>query len=100
MNTIIVLLVISILVAGLAESSKHLFFKNEAKKWQMYPITMVLSAGLSAIGYYGFNLMGEPIAIVIYALIVWIVQKEVNMKIIRPKIKSFIEKSVDKLETK
>lgn len=97
MTTIITILVISILVAGLAEGVKHTLFKDEAKRWVMYLITMTLSVVLSTIGYYGFSLLGEPLAIIIYSLIVWIVQKQVDMKIIRPKIKEFIEKKVNEL---
>lgn len=97
MQTVIYLLVGSILVAGLMELIKQKVYKDEAKKIHMIPFAIVLSSLVTVVMYYGFSFQGKPITMIFYALIVYIVQKQVDMKAIRPLIKKKIEEKVKEL---
>jgi len=96
-TTIGVLIAVAIVTAGLCEFLKFPLFKNKAKMWQMTLLGLSLSSILCTVSYYAFTMLGKPLVIVLYSLIVFLAQREVDMKIIRPKIKAFIERKVDKL---
>ncbi len=64
METIIYLIVGSILVAGLMELIKQKGYKDKAKKIHMIPFAMLLSILVTVVMYYGFKFEGEPISMI------------------------------------
>ena len=92
---IIYLMVGSVIVAGLMELVKQKAYKDNATRTHMIPFAFILSALVTVVMYYGFAFTGTPVAMVFYTLVVYIIQKQVDMKAIRPLIKTKIE---DKLK--
>ena len=92
---IIYLIVGSVLVAGLMELIKQKAYKDKATRTHMVLLGFVFSILVTVVMYYGFEFTGKPISMIFYTLIVYIVQKQVDMKTIRPLIKKKIE---DKLK--
>lgn len=97
MQTVIYLIVGSVIVAGLMELIKQKGYKDEAKRSHMIPFAFVLSTLVTVIMYYGFEFTGTPVAMIFYTLVVYITQKQVDMKAIRPIIKRKITEHVEDL---
>jgi len=87
----------SLLVASLMELIKHKGFENDNVKWKLTLLGLVLSGGVGSILYFGFALLGAPLAIVFYTLGIYVIQKQLDMKAIRPIIKNLILKKANKL---
>ena len=90
-------LVGSATVASIMELIKWKALENKATRTKMVVLGLALSSVIGAILYYGFTLMGTPVAISLYIIGIYIIQKQMDMKIIRPKIKAIIERKMDKL---
>lgn len=87
----------ALLVASLMEIIKHGVFGDNAKTGVMVALGILLSVILTPVLFYGFDLMGEPLAMIFYAISMYVVQKQVDMKAIRPVIKGFLQKKIDTL---
>lgn len=96
-NTIAWITGASILVAGIMEIIKHLVYKDKATTGKMTMLGIMFSIILSPIMYYGFSLMGTAVAMVFYAGVIFIVQKELDMKAIRPLVKKIAMSRLEKL---
>lgn len=96
-NTIAWLGVGSAVVASLMELIKFKVYDNKATKVKMTLLGLLFSGVLSPILYFGFTLLGTPVAMVLYWVVIFIVQKYLDMKAIRPIIKSIIQKKMEKL---
>lgn len=86
-----------IVLASIMEFIKYNFYKNEITKKQATLWALGLSAGLTPVLYYGFTLIGTPISMIIYFLILFVFQKEVNMEAVRPLIKKIIDKKLNEI---
>lgn len=96
-NTIAWIAVGSGVVASLMELIKFKVYNNKATKVKMTLLGLLFSGALSPVLYFGFALLGTPVAMVLYWLIIFIVQKYLDMKAIRPIVKSIIQKKMEKL---
>ena len=96
-NTITWLGVGSAVVASLMELIKFKVYDNKATKVKMTLLGLLFSGVLSPVLYFGFTLLGTPVAMVLYWVVIFIVQKYLDMKAIRPIIKSIIQKKLEKL---
>ena len=96
-NTITWLGVGSAVVASLMELIKFKVYDDKATKVKMTLLGLLFSGILSPILYFGFTLLGTPVAMVLYWLVIFIVQKYLDMKAIRPIVKSIIQKKMEKL---
>jgi hypothetical protein len=96
-NTIAWLGVGSAVVASLMELIKFKVYNNKATKVKMTLLGLLFSGALSPVLYFGFTLLGTPVAMVLYWIIMFIVQKYLDMKAIRPIIKNIIQKKMEKL---
>ena len=88
---------IAVLVAAVMEPLKLKCFKDNAKQGQMRILAGTLSLGCTVLGYVAFGVQGNLYAIPLYALGVYVVQKQLDMKLIRPKIKELALKKLDKI---
>ena len=96
-NTIAWLGVGSAVVASLMELIKFKVYDNKATKVKMTLLGLLFSGVLSPVLYFGFTLLGTPVAMVLYWVVIFIVQKYLDMKAIRPIVKSIIQKKLEKL---
>jgi hypothetical protein len=96
-NTIAWIAVGSGVVASLMELIKFKIYNNKATKVKMTLLGLLFSGALSPVLYFGFTLLGTPVAMVLYWIIMFIVQKYLDMKAIRPIIKNIIQKKMEKL---
>ena len=96
-NTITWLGVGSAVVASLMELIKFKVYDNKATKVKMTLLGLLFSGVLSPVLYFGFTLLGTPVAMVLYWVVIFIVQKYLDMKAIRPITKSIIQKKLEKL---
>jgi len=96
-NTIAWLGVGSAVVASLMELIKFKVYDDKATKVKMTLLGLLFSGVLSPVLYFGFTLLGTPVAMVLYWLVIFIVQKYLDMKAIRPIVKSIIQKKMEKL---
>jgi hypothetical protein len=96
-NTIAWIAVGSGVVASLMELIKFKVYNNKATKVKMTLLGLLFSGALSPVLYFGFTLLGTPVAMVLYWIIMFIVQKYLDMKAIRPIIKNIIQKKMEKL---
>lgn len=96
-NTITWLGVGSAVVASLMELIKFKVYNNKATKVKMTLLGLLFSGVLSPVLYFGFTLLGTPVAMVLYWVVIFIVQKYLDMKAIRPVVKSIIRKKLEKL---
>lgn len=96
-TTIVGILVGSFIIARFLEWVKVKKFKNEATRKKMIPLALVISIALTPILYYGLGFVGKPIIMVVYAVIIYLLQKEIDMEVIRPILKKRIEKKVENL---
>lgn len=96
-NTIAWVGVASGLVASIMEVIKYKAYKDRATFKNMTILGILFSIIVSPLLYFGFGLLGTVYSIPIYSFIIFFIQKELNMKLIRPKIKSIIQKKLDKL---
>lgn len=96
-NTITWLGVGSAVVASLMELIKFKVYDDKATKVKMTLLGLLFSGVLSPVLYFGFTLLGTPVAMVLYWLVIFIVQKYLDMKAIRPIVKSIIQKKMEKL---
>ena len=96
-NTIAWLGVGSAVVASLMELIKFKVYDNKATKVKMTLLGLMFSGVLSPVLYFGFTLLGTPVAMVLYWVVIFIVQKYLDMKAIRPIVKSIIQKKMEKL---
>ncbi len=88
---------IAVMICAIMETIKFKLLDNKAKATQMFFIGMVLSLAFCGVGYFAFGLAGKPIAIILYAIGVYVLQKELDMRLVRPKVRSFLEKKLEKL---
>ena len=96
-NTVAWLAVGSAVVASLMELIKFKVYNNKATRVKMTLLGLLFSGALSPVLYFGFTLLGTPVAMVLYWIIMFIAQKYLDMKAIRPIIKSIIQKKMAKL---
>ncbi len=96
-NTIAWLGVGSAVVASLMELIKFKVYDDKATKVKMTLLGLLFSGVLSPVLYFGFTLLGTPVAMVLYWVVIFIVQKYLDMKAIRPIVKSIIQKKMEKL---
>lgn len=96
-NTIAWVAIGSAAVASLMELIKFKVMDDQATTKKMTILGCVFSVVLSPILYYGFELLGTPVSIVFYALGIFIIQKQLDMKAIRPIVKSIIQRKMEKL---
>lgn len=95
--TVIAVIIGSIVIAAIMETIKYKAYDNEAEKRKMRNIGWLLSIAVTPILYFGFELVGKPITMILYAVIIFLLQKEVDMELIRPKIKEIIERKIDRV---
>lgn len=96
-NTIAWVAIGSAVVASLMELIKFKAMDDKATTKKMTILGCVFSIALAPILYYGFGLLGTPVSIVFYALGIFIIQKQLDMKAIRPIIKNIIQRKMEKL---
>ena len=96
-NTIAWVAIGSAVVASLMELIKFKIMDDKATRTKMTILGCVFSIILTPILYYGFGLMGTPIAMLFYAIGIFIIQKQLDMKAIRPIIKSIIQRKMEKI---
>lgn len=96
-NTIAWIAIGSAVVASLMELIKFKVMNNKATRTKMTLLGIVFSLVLTPILYYGFGLMGTPVAMLFYVIGIFIIQKQLDMKAIRPIIKNIIQKKMEKL---
>lgn len=94
--TTVAILAGSLVIAALMEGIKYKVYNNEAEKKKMRRIGWGLSIALTPVLYYGFEMLGKPVAMILYCAIVFLVQKEINMEFVRPKLKVLIEKFIER----
>jgi len=78
------------------EGIKYKVYDNEAEKKKMRRIAWGLSIALTPVLYYGFEMLGKPVAMILYCAIIFLVQKEINMELVRPRLKVIIEKFIER----
>jgi|GEM_PF-5676355 len=96
-NTIAWLAVGSAVVASLMEFIKFKAYDNKATKVKMTLLGLLFSGVLAPVLYFGFELIGTPYAIIVYGLILFITQKYLDMKAVRPIIKRIIQKKLENI---
>lgn len=96
-TTVALIAVASIIVASLMEIIKYKVYDNEAEAKKMVLLGLLLSVLITPVIYFGFDMMGKPIAMILYMIGIYIIQKQLNMKAIRPVIKSVIRKKLESL---
>lgn len=96
-TTVFALIAGSVVVAGIVETVKHAKYKDEITEKQALSWAIPLSVLTTPVLYYGFDMLGKPIAMILYAAIVFISQKSIDMKVVRPAIKKIIERKLEKL---
>jgi len=93
-NTILWVAIGSTAIASAMEFLKHTLYKDNATTKQMTIWAGSCSVALAPILYYGFELIGKPMAMIFYAIALFLVQKELDMKAIRPIVKKLMEKKM------
>ncbi len=96
-TTVALIAVASMIVASLMEIIKYKVYDNEAKQKKMVLLGLLFSVLITPVIYFGFDMMGKPIAMILYMIGIYIIQKQLNMKAIRPIIKSVIQKKLESL---
>ena len=96
-NTVGWVLIASAVVASIMEIIKGKKYKDKATFKQMTVWGVILSIMVSAITYFAFDLLGHTISIALYSILIFFIQKEMDMNYIRPKIKAYLEKKAEKL---
>jgi methenyltetrahydromethanopterin cyclohydrolase len=94
--TTVAVLAGSFVIAALMEGIKYKVYDNEAEKKKMRRIAWGLSIALTPVLYYGFEMLGKPVAMILYCAIIFLVQKEINMELVRPRLKVIIEKFIER----
>lgn len=95
--TVALIAVASMVVASLMEIIKYKVYDNEAEAKKMVLLGLLFSVLITPVIYFGFDMMGKPIAMILYMIGIYIIQKQLNMKAIRPIIKSVIRKKLESL---
>lgn len=96
-NTIAWIGVGSAVVASLMELIKFKVMDDQATTKKMTVLGCTFSIVLTPILYYGFGLLGTPVAMLFYAIGIFIIQKQLDMKAIRPIIKNIIQRKMEKI---
>lgn len=96
-TTVALLAVASMIVASLMEIIKYKVYDNEAETKKMVLLGLLFSVLITPVIYFGFDMLGKPIAMILYMIGIYIIQKQLNMKAIRPIIKSVIRKKLESL---
>ena len=96
-TTVALLAVASTIVASLMEIIKYKVYDNEAETKKMVLLGLLFSVLITPVIYFGFDMMGKPIAMILYMIGIYIIQKQLNMKAIRPIIKSVIQKKLESM---
>jgi len=94
--TTVAILAGSFVIAALMEGIKYKVYDNEAEKKKMRRIAWGLSLIVTPVLYYGFEMLGKPVSMVLYCAIIFLVQKEINMELVRPRLKVIIEKFIER----
>lgn len=96
-NTIGCVIVASVAIAAIMEAIKYNLYDNKATQKQMTWWAVLFSAIFTPVIYYGFSLLGKPITMLLYAVIIFFMQKEIDMKSVRPMVKKIIIRKLDKI---
>lgn len=96
-NTFFWLIIASVVVASFTEVFKVKTLKDQTTKKQGIILGIFLSILLTPVVYFGFNLQGEYITMLLYFAIIYIIQKQLDMKAIRPIIKKIVQKKLNNI---
>lgn len=101
MKTIILIfLADTVIASAVMEIFRQLF--KEAKDWvktiALTLIALVVSSIVAMVSYYGFVVLREgttPISIVLFALLVFALQREIDLNVLKPMINKAVEKTLN-----
>ena len=86
------------MVASLMELIKFKVYDNKATKVKMTLLGLLFSGVLSPVLYFGFTLLAHQWQWCCIGIVIFIVQKYLDMKAIRPIVKSIVQKKLEKIQ--
>lgn len=93
--TVLGLLLGGFVTAWIMEGIKYGKYENNITKKKATLWALAFTIIFTPILYFGLTMMGTPLMMIFYGVIIYLLQKEMNMEFIRPFLKKILKKKVE-----